>query len=99
MWKVWLTQRLPPQMTVPPSKPAPPLSKGFQLPPARGSSAAVSTVPFQAVQTVSMKGEDAVEEPWSLVLDGKFAFMLLLFGLLCQYLSTGNNVCDRVLNL
>ncbi|XP_075838342.1 caprin-2 isoform X2 [Microtus pennsylvanicus] len=41
-----------PEMTVPPSKPAPPLSKGFQLPPARGSSAAVSTVPFQAVQTV-----------------------------------------------
>nr|XP_048288683.1 caprin-2 isoform X5 [Myodes glareolus] len=48
-----------PEMTVPPSKPPPalvspnpPLSKGFQLPPARGSSAAVSTVPFQAMQTV-----------------------------------------------
>ncbi|XP_041489115.1 caprin-2 [Microtus oregoni] len=41
-----------PETTVPPSKPAPPLSKGFQLPPARGSSAADSTVPFQAVQTV-----------------------------------------------
>ncbi|XP_057634925.1 caprin-2 isoform X8 [Chionomys nivalis] len=41
-----------PEMTVPPSKPAPLLSKGFQLPPARGSSAVVSTVPFQAMQTV-----------------------------------------------
>lgn len=48
-----------PEMTVPPSKPPPalvspnpPLSKGFQLPPARGSSAAVSTAPFQAMQTV-----------------------------------------------
>ncbi|XP_049982441.1 caprin-2 isoform X2 [Alexandromys fortis] len=42
----------PLQMTIPPSKTAPPLSKGFQLPPARGSSVAFSTVPFQAVQTV-----------------------------------------------
>ncbi|KAM7335737.1 hypothetical protein ACRRTK_006214 [Alexandromys fortis] len=42
----------PLQMTIPPSKTALPLSKGFQLPPARGSSVAFSTVPFQAVQTV-----------------------------------------------
>lgn len=48
-----------PEMVAPPCKPAsalaspnPPLSKGFQLPPASGSSAAISTAPFQAMQTV-----------------------------------------------
>ncbi|XP_021492133.1 caprin-2 isoform X8 [Meriones unguiculatus] len=48
-----------PEMAAPPCKPAstlaspnPPLSKGFHLPPASGSSAALSTAPFQAMQTV-----------------------------------------------
>ncbi|GAB1291456.1 Caprin-2 [Apodemus speciosus] len=47
-----------PEMVVPPCKPAsalsspnPPLLKGFQLPLASGSSAAISTAPFQALQT------------------------------------------------
>ncbi|EGW10835.1 Caprin-2 [Cricetulus griseus] len=49
----------PLQMAVSTSKPAsaltspnPPLSKGFQLPPASGISASISTAPFQALQTV-----------------------------------------------
>ncbi|XP_055461581.1 caprin-2 isoform X3 [Psammomys obesus] len=49
----------PLQMAAPPCKPAstlaspnPSLSKGFHLPPASGSSAALSTAPFQAMQTV-----------------------------------------------
>ncbi|XP_055461582.1 caprin-2 isoform X4 [Psammomys obesus] len=48
-----------PEMAAPPCKPAstlaspnPSLSKGFHLPPASGSSAALSTAPFQAMQTV-----------------------------------------------
>ncbi|ERE66585.1 caprin-2-like protein [Cricetulus griseus] len=47
------------EMAVSTSKPAsaltspnPPLSKGFQLPPASGISASISTAPFQALQTV-----------------------------------------------
>uniref|UniRef100_A0A8C6N1I2 Caprin-2 n=1 Tax=Mus spicilegus TaxID=10103 RepID=A0A8C6N1I2_MUSSI len=50
-----------PEMVVSPCKPKPasalaspnpPLSKSFQLPPASGSSEAISTAPFQAMQTV-----------------------------------------------
>ncbi|XP_031239823.1 caprin-2 isoform X5 [Mastomys coucha] len=48
-----------PEMVIPPCKPAsalaspnPSLSKSFQLPPASGSSAVISTAPFQAMQTV-----------------------------------------------
>lgn len=98
MWKVWLTQRFPPQMTALPSKPAPalaspnpPLSKGFQLPPAGGSSAAVSTAPFQAMQTVSMKGKMAVGTGWKVCLP------VVPIWAACQYLSIENNVCDRVI--
>ncbi|OBS78436.1 hypothetical protein A6R68_19174 [Neotoma lepida] len=69
-----------PEMAVPPSKPAsalaspnPPLSKGFQLPPASGSSAAISTAPFQAMQTVfnvnaplpPRKEQEMKESPYS----------------------------------
>ncbi|CAH7434144.1 Caprin2 [Phodopus roborovskii] len=68
------------EMAVSPSKPAPalsppdpPLSKGFQLPPAGGISAAISTVPFQAMQTVfnvnaplpPLKEQEIKESPYS----------------------------------
>ncbi|XP_076424487.1 caprin-2 isoform X6 [Peromyscus maniculatus bairdii] len=70
----------PLQMAVPRSKPAsalaspePPLSQGFQSPPASGSSAAVSTAPFQAMQTVfnvnaplpPRKEQEMKESPYS----------------------------------
>ncbi|XP_052576613.1 caprin-2 isoform X6 [Peromyscus californicus insignis] len=69
-----------PEMAVSRSKPAsalaspnPPLSKGFQLPPASGSSAAISTAPFQAMQTVfnvnaplpPRKEQEMKESPYS----------------------------------
>ncbi|XP_028613364.1 caprin-2 isoform X4 [Grammomys surdaster] len=69
-----------PEMVVPPCKPAsalaspnPPLSEGFQLPPASGSSAAISTAPFQAMQTVfnvnaplpPLKEQEMKESPYS----------------------------------
>ncbi|KAL6092553.1 hypothetical protein STEG23_030506 [Scotinomys teguina] len=69
-----------PEMAVPRSKPASalaspssPLSKDFQLPPAGGSSAAISTVPFQAMQTVfnvnaplpPRKEQEVKESPYS----------------------------------
>ncbi|XP_028748240.1 caprin-2 isoform X1 [Peromyscus leucopus] len=68
------------EMAVPRSKPAsalaspnPPLSKGFQLPPASGSSASISTAPFQAMQTVfnvnaplpPRKEQEMKESPYS----------------------------------
>uniref|UniRef100_A0A8C8T9V4 Caprin-2 n=1 Tax=Peromyscus maniculatus bairdii TaxID=230844 RepID=A0A8C8T9V4_PERMB len=68
------------EMAVPRSKPAsalaspePPLSQGFQSPPASGSSAAVSTAPFQAMQTVfnvnaplpPRKEQEMKESPYS----------------------------------
>ncbi|XP_076797032.1 caprin-2 isoform X2 [Arvicanthis niloticus] len=68
------------EMVVPPCKPAsalaspnPPLSKGFQLPPASGSSASISTAPFQAMQTVfnvnaplpPLKEREMKESPYS----------------------------------
>ncbi|XP_029391333.1 caprin-2 isoform X6 [Mus pahari] len=71
-----------PEMVIPPCKPKPasalaspnpPLSKGFRLPPASGSSAAISTAPFQAMQTVfnvnaplpPRKEQEMKESPYS----------------------------------
>ncbi|XP_040599598.1 caprin-2 isoform X2 [Mesocricetus auratus] len=55
------------------TSPHPPLSKGFQLPPASGISAAISTAPFQAMQTVfnvkaplpSLKEQEMKESSYS----------------------------------
>ncbi|XP_029334784.1 caprin-2 isoform X2 [Mus caroli] len=71
-----------PEMVVPLCKPKPasalaspnpPLSKSFQLPPASGSSEAISTAPFQAMQTVfnvnaplpPRKEQEMKESPYS----------------------------------